>query len=217
MVKPSPSEPAYPYTRSEECSWQPEDVARHLLTLVSSQQLPFAGSATAAAAVVSKIDISNTSTQLLSHGLSSRSVPRLRHLYGPNQLPGDAANNNYSVDGSDDQAGKAVDWSQRLSCLKPIFSALVTQLKEPLILMLLGSAGISVVLGNTADAISISIALLIVGMVAAVQEFRSEAALEKLGNLVPHQCTILRDGRVLQGFFARDLVVGDLVLLSTGE
>jgi magnesium-transporting ATPase (P-type) len=68
----------------------------------------------------------------------------------------------------------------------PILSALSGQLKEPLILMLLGSAGISIALDNTADAISIAIALLIVSLVAAVQEYRSEAALEKLANLVPH-------------------------------
>jgi Ca2+-transporting ATPase len=81
----------------------------------------------------------------------------------------------------------------------------------------LGSAGISILLGNKADAISIGIALLIVSFVAAVQEYRSEAALEKLANLVPHTCTVLRDGQVMDGFLARELVVGDLVLLATGE
>jgi Ca2+-transporting ATPase len=83
--------------------------------------------------------------------------------------------------------------------------------------MLLGSAAISILLGNVADAFSIGIALLIVALVAAIQEYRSEAALEKLANLVPHTCTVLRDGQVLDGFLANDLVVGDLVLLATGE
>ena len=101
--------------------------------------------------------------------------------------------------------------------LSPVFSALVSQLKEPLILMLLGSAGLSIILGNTADAVSIGIALLIVSLVAAVQEYRSEIALEKLHNLVPATCTVLRDGNLMDGYLARDLVVGDLVLLSTGE
>jgi Ca2+-transporting ATPase len=101
--------------------------------------------------------------------------------------------------------------------IRPILSALAAQLKEPLILMLLGSAGISVILRNTADAVSIVLALLIVGLVAAVQEYRSEAALEKLAHLVPHTCTVLRDGQVFEDFGAWDLVVGDLVLLSTGE
>lgn len=103
------------------------------------------------------------------------------------------------------------------SCIGPVLSALLSQLKEPLILMLLGSAGLSIFLGNTADAISIGIALLIVSLVAAVQEYRSEQALEKLANLVPHTCTVLRDGRVSDGFLAKELVVGDLVLLATGE
>jgi Ca2+-transporting ATPase len=83
--------------------------------------------------------------------------------------------------------------------------------------MLLGSAAISLLLGNRADAISIGIALLIVSLVAAIQEYRSEAALEKLANLVPHTCTVLRDGQVRDSFLAKDLVVGDLVLLATGE
>lgn len=94
---------------------------------------------------------------------------------------------------------------------------MASQLKEPLILMLLGSAVLSVFLGNAADAMSIGIALCIVALVAAIQEYRSEAALEKLANLVPHTCTVLRDGQVSDGFPAKDLVVGDLVLLATGE
>ena len=104
-----------------------------------------------------------------------------------------------------------------LAFWQPIFEALAGQLKEPLILMLLGSAGLSLVLGNIADAASIAVALLIVSFVAAVQEYRSEQALEKLTNLVPHTCTALRDGQVIDSFLARDLVVGDLVLLATGE
>ena len=110
-----------------------------------------------------------------------------------------------------DEESSANAWCQ------PVLSSLVSQAKEPLILMLLSSALISVFLGNTTDAISIGIALLIVSLVAAVQEYRSEAALEKLANLVPPTCTVLRDGRVMDGFLARELVVGDLILLATGE
>jgi len=104
-----------------------------------------------------------------------------------------------------------------LPFLLPVLTTLVSQLKEPLILMLLGSAAISILLGNTADAVSIGIALLIVSLVAAVQEYRSEQALEKLASLVPHTCTVLRDGQVLDGFLGQDLVSGDLVLLATGD
>eukprot|EP00531_Pseudo-nitzschia_arenysensis_P000488 CAMPEP_0116147332 /NCGR_PEP_ID=MMETSP0329-20121206/17697_1 /TAXON_ID=697910 /ORGANISM="Pseudo-nitzschia arenysensis, Strain B593" /LENGTH=1032 /DNA_ID=CAMNT_0003643251 /DNA_START=206 /DNA_END=3304 /DNA_ORIENTATION=- len=103
------------------------------------------------------------------------------------------------------------------SFLIPVAEQLKEQLKEPLIGMLLFSAAISILLGNTSDAISIGIALFIVGLVAAVQEYRSEKALEKLADLVPHTCTVLRDGRVLDTFPAKELVVGDLVVLATGD
>ncbi|GAX15717.1 Ca2+-transporting ATPase [Fistulifera solaris] len=103
------------------------------------------------------------------------------------------------------------------SKIQPIVEGVMSQFKEPLILMLLGSAGISVILGNVADAVSISIALMIVSLVAAIQEYRSDVALEKLAHLVPHECTVVRDGKVMDDFLAVDLVVGDLVILSTGD
>jgi Ca2+-transporting ATPase len=106
---------------------------------------------------------------------------------------------------------------KKVPFLLPILSALASQLKEPLIIMLLLSAGISLILGNIADAVSIGIALLIVSLVAAVQEYRSELAIEKLTDLVPHTCTVLRDGQIYDNFPANGLVIGDLVLLATGE
>ena len=180
---------SYPYTRSEECSWQPEEVARHLSAL---------------ATINASGDI--TTAQLLSHGWSSRQIASLQSNYGSNRLHGDR---------SGDEEQSLLD--RYLPFLLPVLTTLVSQLKEPLILMLLGSAAISILLGNTADAVSIGIALLIVSLVAAVQEYRSEQALEKLASLVPHTCTVLRDGQVMDGFLAQDLVIGDLVLLATGE
>jgi P-type Ca2+ transporter type 2C len=187
----------YPYTRAEECSWQPEDVARHLAALANFHQT--------SASDLASSSTTPLSTQLLSHGWSTRQIAMLRREFGANRLPGD--NSDEPVTGI----------TRYLSCVVPIVSALLSQLKEPLILMLLGSAGVSVVLGNQSEAVSIGVALLIVSMVAAVQEYRSEAALEKLGSLVPHTCIVLRDGQVVDGFFAKGLVVGDLVLLGTGE
>jgi Ca2+-transporting ATPase len=134
----------------------------------------------------------------------------LRNLYGANRMA-----NEQESDGTNHRRGRGCH--RPASLLVTVASALVAQLKEPLILMLLGSAAISLLLGNRADAVSIGIALLIVSLVAAIQEYRSEAALEKLANLVPHTCTVLRDGQVQDNFLAKDLIVGDLVLLATGE
>lgn len=187
MATTSSSSSPYPYTRTEECSWQPEDVARHMASLASGG--------------------SSDASSLLHHGWSSRQISYIRNTYGRNVMGSEA----------DDSEESPNALFRILPFLQPVVSALLEQLKEPLILMLLFSAGVSILLGNTADAISIAIALLIVSLVAAVQEYRSEKALEKLANLVPHTCTVLRDGRVLDSFPARELVVGDLVLLATGD
>jgi Ca2+-transporting ATPase len=192
----------YPYTRAEECGWLPEEAARHLAALASTTNNTNPNTTSPSPSLLL------SSTHLLSHGWSSRQINTLRALYGSNRLQGDRSDN----------ATMAYNRLRAVTLvLQPIFEALVGQLKEPLILMLLGSAALSLVLGNVADAISIAVALLIVSMVAAVQEYRSEQALEKLSNLVPHTCTALRDGQVVDDFLARDLVVGDLVLLATGE
>lgn len=95
--------------------------------------------------------------------------------------------------------------------------AVYEQLKEPLILMLLGSAGISLLLGNTADALSIGVALLIVCMVAAVQEYRSEQALGKLVNLVPHTANLLTFQNTVEVVQAENLEVADTVLVAAGD
>ena len=63
-------------------------------------------------------------------------------------------------------------------------------------MVLLFSAGLSLFLGNTADALSIALVLSILSLVAAVQEYRSERASEKLNDLVPPLCAVVRDGVV---------------------
>jgi Ca2+-transporting ATPase len=125
-------------------------------------------------------------------------------MYGANRIQGDRA----------DEARQS---NALVLLLQPILEALLGQLKEPLIIMLLASAALSLALGNLADAVSIAVALLIVSLVAAIQEYRSEQALAALTDLVPPTCTTLRDGQVVDSFLARDLVVGDLILLATGE
>jgi len=72
------------------------------------------------------------------------------------------------------------------------------QFKETLILLLLASAGVSFVMGNLDDAVSITLAVTIVVTVGFVQEYRSEKSLEALSRLVPHYAHIRRGGRRTQ-------------------
>ena len=88
--------------------------------------------------------------------------------------------------------------------------------ESPLILLLCGSAIISAIMGNIDDAVSITVAVLIVLTVGFVQEQRSEKSLEALNKLVPHHCHVLRDSKVLR-ILANDLVPGDIITLTTGD
>ena len=91
----------------------------------------------------------------------------------------------------------------------------IQQLQNPLIGLLLCSAIVSLLLQQYSDAISITLAILIVVAVAFVQEYRSEQSLAELNKLVPHYCHVIRNG--LQTILAIDVVVGDIVRFSTGD
>uniref|UniRef100_A0A8D2E0Z9 Calcium-transporting ATPase n=1 Tax=Sciurus vulgaris TaxID=55149 RepID=A0A8D2E0Z9_SCIVU len=99
---------------------------------------------------------------------------------------------------------------------EPAWKKYLDQFKNPLILLLLGSALVSVLTKEYEDAVSIAMAVLIVVTVAFVQEYRSEKSLEELTKLVPPECNCTREG-TLQHLLARDLVPGDIVSLSVGD
>ncbi len=99
---------------------------------------------------------------------------------------------------------------------EPIWRKYMEQFQNPLILLLLASAFVSVCMKQFDDAVSITIAILIVVTVAFIQEYRSEKSLEALTKLIPPSCNCLREGQV-HSFFARDLVPGDIVLLNLGD
>ncbi|RPD57840.1 calcium-transporting ATPase, partial [Lentinus tigrinus ALCF2SS1-6] len=88
--------------------------------------------------------------------------------------------------------------------------------ENPLIILLCGSAIVSAVMGNVDDAVSITVAVLIVLTVGFVQEQRSEKSLEALNKLVPHHCHLIRDGKPLH-VLANELVPGDIVTFTTGD
>ncbi|CAG9782092.1 unnamed protein product [Diatraea saccharalis] len=98
----------------------------------------------------------------------------------------------------------------------PLWKKYIEQFQNPLILLLLGSAVVSVCMRQFDDAISITVAIIIVVTVAFVQEYRSEKSLEELNKLVPPTCNCLREGS-LEHFLARNLVPGDIVHLNVGD
>ena len=89
-------------------------------------------------------------------------------------------------------------------------------IENPLILMLIASAVVSLFLGNVEDAISITLALFFVVVVGFVQEYRSEQSLKALGTLVPPSAHLIRNG-VSKNVLASHLVPGDIVKFSIGD
>lgn len=87
---------------------------------------------------------------------------------------------------------------------------------DPLILLLNGLAVVSFLMGNIDDAVSITVAIVIVVTVGFVQEYRSEKSLEALNKLVPPNCHLTRDGST-ETVLASGLVPGDLVHFSIGD
>jgi len=90
------------------------------------------------------------------------------------------------------------------------------QFSEPLILLLLGSAVISILIGQYNDAFTIILAVTIVSTVGFIQEYRSEKSVEALTQFVAHKCEVVRDGRVSE-VSAEELVIGDIVVLNRGN
>lgn len=87
---------------------------------------------------------------------------------------------------------------------------------DPMILLLIGSAVISFLMGNVDDAVSITAAILIVVTVGFVQEYRSEKSLEALNKLVPEMAHLTRNGTT-ETVLASHLVPGDLIHFSIGD
>ncbi|XP_074256825.1 calcium-transporting ATPase type 2C member 2 isoform X3 [Saimiri boliviensis] len=137
-----------------------------------------------------KEDLANMFCVDLHTGLSEFSVTQRRLVHGWNEFVADTT--------------------------EPVWKKYLDQFKNPLILLLLGSALVSVLTREYEDAVSIATAVLIVVTVAFIQEYRSEKSLEELTKLVPPECNCLREGK-LQHLLARELVPGDVVSLSTGD
>lgn len=98
----------------------------------------------------------------------------------------------------------------------PLWRKYVEQFKEPMIVLLLASGLVSVTMGQFDDAVSITVAIIIVVTVAFVQEYRSDKSVEAIKKLVPPGCHSIREGQV-SDFLARSLVPGDLVTISVGD
>ena len=89
------------------------------------------------------------------------------------------------------------------------------QFASPLVYLLLGAAGLSLVLGHVGDAVFIFAVLQANALIGAFQEGRAERSAAALNTLVPLKALVLRDGfpREIE---AAELVPGDILRLAAG-
>jgi Ca2+-transporting ATPase len=96
------------------------------------------------------------------------------------------------------------------------FIIFVKQFKEPLIIILLAATVISAFIGELIDAVVIIAIVILATVVGFVQEYRSEKAIAALKKMAAPAAHVIRNGeeRIIA---ARELVPGDIILVSVGD
>ena len=90
------------------------------------------------------------------------------------------------------------------------------QFKDIFVIMLLIATAISFLIGETIDAATIAVIVILNSVVGFVQEYRSEKAMEAMKKLTAPKARVVRDGNEAV-IPAREIVPGDIVLLEAGD
>jgi Mg2+-importing ATPase len=93
---------------------------------------------------------------------------------------------------------------------------LVRQLKNPLLILLVAAALVSISVGEGVDALIILVIVCLSVGLGFVNEYRSEKAVEELHSTIRHTAVTTRDGRV-SAVDVTELVPGDVVALDVGD
>ena len=93
---------------------------------------------------------------------------------------------------------------------------LARQFTGALVLILLVAAGVSAVVGEVGDALTILAIVALNGSLGFVQEWRAERAMQGLQRMLSPRARVLRDGALAE-IDAAELVVGDVVALELGD
>ena len=104
----------------------------------------------------------------------------------------------------------------------PMWKRFFEQMADPMVIMLLVAAAISVITGfiqgepEWADAAIILSVVILNSVLGVVQEAKSEQALEALQEMSAAQSKVIRDGKLVH-MASSELVPGDVVLLEAGD
>lgn len=99
---------------------------------------------------------------------------------------------------------------------KPVWLLFLQQFKDFMILVLIGAAVISGLMGDITDTIVIGAIIVLNAIVGFIQEYRAEKAMESLKKMAVTNAVVFRDNHVTTISSAL-LVPGDLILLEAGN
>ena len=143
-------------------------------------------------------------------GAHLRDIPDLARAHGVDPDTGlhpDEAGRRTELHGANELAGTASHGWPRL---------LVDQFKDFMVLVLLGAAIVSGLVGELTDALVILVIVVLNAVIGFVQAWRADKAMAALQQLAAAHATVLRGGEV-QDLAASALVPGDIVLLEAGN
>lgn len=123
-------------------------------------------------------------------GLSSEEAARRLDLHGPNKVPEEPRT--------------------------PVWRRVLQQLRDPLILVLLVAAALTIATGDLSDAAVILLVITVNTVVGVVQEVKAEQAVMALSAMSAPAARVMRDGEE-SSIPAAEVVPGDLVLLAEGD
>lgn len=126
----------------------------------------------------------------LKEGLTTAEVEKSRQEFGVNELAQE----------------KSRSW----------FLRLLDQFKDTMIIILMVAAIISYFMGESIDAIVIMAIVVLNAAIGLIQEGRAEEALKALKEMASPNAKVIRNGKE-ETIPAKDLVVGDLVVLEAGD
>ncbi len=96
------------------------------------------------------------------------------------------------------------------------FKILVRQFTSFLIIILIIAAVISIISGETTDAIVILLIVAVNSFLGFHQEYKAERAIEKLKSMLVPKAKVMRDGKVKE-VDAKEVVPGDILILEEGD
>lgn len=98
----------------------------------------------------------------------------------------------------------------------PVYQLFLETFKDPMVIVLLGAAGVQILIGEIAESLIIFLVLLLNSVISVVQTRKAESSLEALKEMSAPKAKVMRDGskRIIA---AKELVQGDIVFLEAGD